>query len=321
MTHNPKETPIIFFGTPDFAAIQLENLLKEAYHVAAVVTAPDKPAGRGLQLRPSAVKQLALRHNIPILQPVSLKDKAFLTQLRSFNAKIFIVIAFRMLPQEVWGIPSLGAFNLHASLLPDYRGAAPINWAIINGETETGLTTFFLNENIDEGNIILQQKLPIHENDTAGDLHDRMAAEAWPLLKETIRQIVAGEASALPQDHAQSIHKAPKLVRENLRINWLLSVDQIRNHIRGLSPRPGAFTEIRHTSGKIDEMRILRASKAESVLDSAAPYQLFVWNKQLLVNHPEGMLRLDEVQLKGKKTLTASEFIKGFRDDGGWKVC
>ncbi len=314
-----KELPIVFFGTPSFAALQLKHLLQRGYKVVAVVTAPDKPAGRGLQLKFSEVKQVAINYNVPLLQPSSLKDPIFLQKLQSFGAQMFIVIAFRMLPEEVWKMPPLGTFNLHASLLPDYRGAAPINWAIINGETETGLTTFLLNERIDEGNIILQDKIIINPDETAGELHDRMAAEAWPLIAQTIQDIWSGEAAYKQQDDSRAVNKAPKITRDHLRINWQNSIAGIRNQIRGLSPKPGAFTIMQHQSGKRDQLKILRASIITDELNNPA-YKLFVLNKQLFISLPDGLLRLDEVQLNGKNVLNASEFIKGFRDDGGWKV-
>jgi methionyl-tRNA formyltransferase len=319
MDNAGKDIPIIFFGTPAFAAVQLDRLLCEGYKIEAVVTAPDKPAGRGLRLRHSEVKQVALRHNVPIFQPYSLKDLSFINEIRLLNAQLFIVIAFRMLPKELWAMPPFGTFNLHASLLPDYRGAAPINWAIINGETETGLTTFFLNEYIDEGNIIMQHRMTIGPDETAGELHDRMIDEAWPLLKQTLDKIAKGCVTTVAQDHSKAIHKAPKLKREHLRINWFGTANEIRNTIRGLSPKPGAYTEIIHQSGKRDELRIFRASLLPK-MHTIEPYRLFVVDKQLLVNHPECMLKLEEVQLKGKNILISSEFVKGFRDDGGWKV-
>ncbi|MBK9291047.1 MAG: methionyl-tRNA formyltransferase [Bacteroidetes bacterium] len=319
MEEKAKQIPLIFFGTPAFAAIQLDHLLSHGYNVRAAVTAPDKPAGRGLKLRQSETKQVALRYQIPVLQPVSLRDPGFQNELKAFGADLFVVIAFRMLPVEVWAMPPMGTFNLHASLLPDYRGAAPINWAIINGETQTGLTTFFLNENIDEGHIILQAPMDILPDETAGELHDRMCTEAWPLLQNTLQMIASGKVSPTPQDHGKALHKAPKLHREHQRIQWHQPLFQIRNLIRGLSPKPGAFTEIQHQSGKSDELRILRANTGPKLTDADA-YRLFVFNKQLIVSHTDGWLYLDEVQLKGKNSLKASEFVKGFRDDGGWKV-
>ena len=314
-----KESRIIFFGTPAFSALQLSRLLENGFNVVAVVTSPDKPAGRGLQIQYSEVKKVASRFHLPILQPVSLKDEGFLNQLRTYEAEVFVVIAFRMLPPEVWKMPILGTFNVHASLLPDYRGAAPINWAIVNGETETGLTTFFLNERIDEGSIILQHKMSIGADETAGELHDRMADEAWPLLQETLRQITTGDLKCLPQDHSKAIHKAPKINRDHLRIVWNKPINQIINQIRGFSPKPGAFTLLLHQSGKNMEMRILKANILSDRLETE-PCKVLVWNKQLVVNHPDGLINLLEVQLPGKNVLKASEFIKGFRDDGGWKV-
>ncbi len=319
MDRKTKETPFVFFGTPAFAAVQLDRLLCEGYNIVAVVTAPDKPAGRGLQLRYSEVKQVALRHNVKLFQPHSLKEPSFIQDIRSLKAEIFIVIAFRMLPKEIWQMPQLGTFNLHASLLPDYRGAAPINWAIINGESESGLTTFLLNEHIDQGKIILQHRISVGHDETAGELHDLMIDEAWPLLQQTLKKIVSGDVAAKIQDHTKAIHQAPKIRREHLKIDWKKTIGEIRNTIRGLSPKPGAYTEIFHKSGRMDEMRIFRAS-ISSLKTEIEPYRLFVSDKQLLVSHPDGILKLEDVQLKDKKVLNASEFIKGFRDDGGWTV-
>ena len=234
-----KDIKIAYFGTPEFAASQLEAILKANYEVAVVVTMPDKPAGRGRKIQYSDVKKTALEHNLPLLQPEKLKDPVFLEQLASYQANLFIVVAFRMLPAVVWQMPELGTFNLHASLLPQYRGAAPINFAIINGETQTGLTTFFLNEEIDKGAVIMREKVNIRPNETAGELHDELMLLGNKVVVETIQKIENGEVSAQPQEELtenQPLKPAPKITKEFCRVDWHLDCQTIYNHIRGLSP-------------------------------------------------------------------------------------
>ena len=249
-----KKIRIAYFGTPEFAASQLDAILKAGYEVAVVVTMPDKPAGRGRKIQYSDVKKTALEHNLPLLQPEKLRDPMFLEQLASFQANLFIVVAFRMLPAVVWQMPELGTFNLHASLLPQYRGAAPINFAIINGETETGLTTFFLNEEIDKGAVIMREKVAIRPDETAGELHDELMVLGNQVVVETIKKIEKGEVCALPQDEmteGQPLKPAPKISKEFCNVDWSQDCQTVYNHIRGLSPYPAAYTSIQSGSGEV----------------------------------------------------------------------
>jgi methionyl-tRNA formyltransferase len=245
---------IVFYGTPEFAVASLQNLVDAGYLISAVVTAPDRLAGRGLRMHFSPVKEYALRHDLLLLQPANLKDPALHDLLRSLEPDLQVVVAFRMLPKEIWSLPSLGTFNLHASLLPQYRGAAPINRALINGETETGVTTFFIDEKIDTGNIIFRQTVTIGSEETAGELHDKLMMAGALLVVKTVNAIESGNAFALPQDELQDIEtrflkKAPKIQKEDCRINWDNEVFEIHNFIRGMSPLPGAFTELVGSDG------------------------------------------------------------------------
>ena len=253
-----KNIKIAYFGTPEFAASQLEAILAAGYEVAVVVTMPDKPAGRGRKIQYSDVKNVALAHELPLLQPERLRDEAFLEQLSSYQADLFIVVAFRMLPAVVWQMPRLGTFNLHASLLPQYRGAAPINFAIINGETETGLTTFFLNEEIDKGAIIMREKVAIRPDESAGELHDELMLLGNTVVVETIKKIESGTVIALPQDElvdSQALKPAPKISKEFCNVDWSQDCLSIYNHIRGLSPYPAAHTRLVSDSGNAIDSR------------------------------------------------------------------
>ncbi|GIV35113.1 MAG: methionyl-tRNA formyltransferase [Chitinophagales bacterium] len=297
---------IVFMGTPEFAVPSLAQLLQAGYDIRAVVTAPDKPAGRGLRVSESAVKKFSLQHQLRVIQPLRLRDEQFLKELTSLQPDLQVVVAFRMLPEPVWSFPPLGTINLHASLLPDYRGAAPINWAIINGEKETGLTTFFIEKEIDTGRIIFQQRMSIGEEETAGELHDRMKIAGAGLVLKTVQAIERGEAPAVPQDPALAIHQAPKLTREMCRIEWTRSANTVFNHIRGLSPYPGAWTLL---DGKI--FKILRAQKQH--VAHAHPPGLFLFqDHELRVAVPDGYILPLEVQLEGKKRLPVGEFLKGY---------
>ncbi|MBL7711490.1 MAG: methionyl-tRNA formyltransferase, partial [Chitinophagaceae bacterium] len=257
---------IVFFGTPEFAVASLAALVAAGLNVVAVVTAPDKPSGRGLQVQGTAVKQYALDQGIPVLQPVRLKDPAFLQQLQELAADLHIVVAFRMLPVAVWDMPPMGTVNVHGSLLPQYRGAAPINWAIINGAAETGVTTFRLKHEIDTGNILLRRAVPILPEDNAGSVHDKLMAAGAELLVETVNGLTAGSLQEIPQDSIEGplVH-APKIFKEDMRIDWSKSADAIINHIRGLSPYPAAFSEL---EGK--NVRIFSAKKEEGKPDIAS---------------------------------------------------
>ena len=252
---NKENLRIVFMGTPEFAVASLDALVKAGYHVVGVVTAPDKPAGRGMKLQESAVKKYAVENNLPVLQPEKLKNPQFLEELKNLKADLQVVVAFRMLPEVVWGMPPMGTINVHGSLLPQYRGAAPINWAIINGEKETGVTTFKLKHEIDTGDILLQDKFPVNENETAGEVHDHMIEVGAQVLVRTVSGLVEGNLKETPQssisDQSSEIKHAPKIFTETCKIDWNKTVDEVHNLIRGLSPFPGAFTFLNDKTLKI----------------------------------------------------------------------
>lgn len=298
---------IVFFGTPQFAVASLEAIIKNHFDVVAVVTAPDKPAGRGMKLQESPVKTFALQHNIPVLQPVKLKDPAFQEELRNFKPDLGVVIAFRMLPESVWNMPKLGTINLHASLLPDYRGAAPINWAIINGESETGVTTFFLKHEIDTGDIIARSSFKISDNMNAGELHDNLMIQGADLMIKTLQMIESGEASPLPQLHSHKNKVAPKIFTEDCKINWHQSGKEIRNRIRGLSPYPAAFSKI----GEI-QIKILSAEFHPGHSDQPGTINTNEKGK-LLIACSDGWMEIKELQPQGKKKMTGKDFMNGYR--------
>ena len=317
------KTRIVYFGTPEFAASQLEAILAAGYEVAAVVTMPDKPAGRGKKIQYSDVKKTALEHGLPLLQPEKLKDPDFLQQLASYQANLFIVVAFRMLPSVVWQMPELGTFNLHASLLPQYRGAAPINFAIINGETETGLTTFFLNEEIDKGAVIMREKVGIRPDETAGELHDELMLLGNKVVVETIRKIENGEASAQPQDELtenQQLKPAPKITKEFCDIDWSLDCKTVYNHIRGLSPYPAAHTRLISENGETVELKVF-ASEIETGKHDFPIGQVVTDNKKhLKVALRDGFIQLTQIQQSGKKAMPIADFLRGKVLDGIWKT-
>jgi len=297
---------IIFMGTPEFAVPSLEILLQHGYPVVAVVTAPDKPAGRGLKVTPSPVKEVALRHGVPVLQPPNLKSPEFQAELRSYNAGLQIVVAFRMLPEAVWNMPPMGTFNLHASLLPQYRGAAPINWAIMHGDTETGLTTFFIRHEIDTGDMLLQEKEPIHDDDTAGTLSERLRHKGAGLVLRTVQMIEAGGYTPAPQPASQALTPAPKLFKEMCEINWDQPTGKLRNFIRGLSPYPAAWTRL---GDKLCKIYLAHAADAPG---TAGPGEYRTDGKTFLhFRTADGWLAIDELQLEGKKRMTAGEFLRG----------
>ncbi len=297
-------------GTPEFALASLEALLDAGCHIVAVVTAPDKPAGRGLKLKESAVKEYALKKGLAVLQPEKLKSPDFLAQLKSLQADLQVVVAFRMLPEQVWNMPPMGTINLHGSLLPQYRGAAPINWAVINGEKETGVTTFKLQHAIDTGNILLQESFPIGENETAGEVHDRMKSIGAALLVKTIKGLADGSLKEIPQPDIPPhlLKHAPKISGDTGRINWQEPVADIHNLIRGLSPFPGAFT---HFDGKL--LKILRAHK-EMHTPVIEPGQYETDKKHFLkFACADGYISIDELQLEGKKKMSIMDFLRGYR--------
>lgn len=298
---------IIFMGTPEFAVPSLEILVENKFNVVAVITAPDKPQGRGQKLVPSPVKQCALHHQLPVLQPTNLKSPQFLEKLKSYQANLQIVVAFRMLPEAVWSMPALGTFNLHASLLPQYRGAAPINWAIINGEEETGVTTFFLKHEIDTGSIIFQEREPILESDDAGTLYDRLMKKGASLVLKTVQAIESGNYPNEPQPALAEVNHAPKIFKETCEINWTKSVSQIINFVRGLSPYPGAWTRLQDKVYKIYKVSpVHEASPSTPVSDWKTDHKTY-----LHVRAANGWVSIDEFQPEGKKRMTLAEFFRG----------
>ncbi|HEY9006653.1 MAG TPA: methionyl-tRNA formyltransferase [Ohtaekwangia sp.] len=298
---------IIFMGTPEFAVPSLQILLKNNIDVVAVVTAPDKPQGRGQKISYSPVKECALQYNIPVLQPTNLKAPEFLETLKSYQATLQIVVAFRMLPEVVWSMPPLGTFNLHASLLPQYRGAAPINWAIINGEKETGISTFFLKHEIDTGSIIYQEREPIHEDDTVGTLYERLMNKGSQLVLKTVRGIEAGNYPSIPQPADVEIKHAPKIFKETCQINWNTPSEAVRNFVRGLNPHPTAWTIIREKNFKI-----FRVSVADKKNTEDTPGTIDTDNKQYLyIKTSNGWVSVDELQPEGKKRMAIQEFFRG----------
>ena len=298
---------IIFMGTPDFAVASLKKLLQGRCNVVAVVTAPDRPSGRGLTLTPSPVKQAAVAANIPVLQPEKLRNPVFLAELGSFEADLQVVVAFRMLPEVVWAMPRIGTFNLHGSKLPQYRGAAPINWVIINGEMETGVTTFFIEKEIDTGQMIFQETEPINPDDTAGTLHDRLMELGANLVLKTVEAIADGQYPRTPQPESAEMKPAPKLHRETTEINWNQPAAAIRNFVRGLSPYPTAWTVINDKTYKIYAATIANESPM-----LAEPGQAFTDHKtKLLVRAEDGWLSITELQAEGKRRMAISDFLRG----------
>lgn len=303
---------IVFMGTPEFAVASLDALVKAGCNIVAVVTAPDKAAGRGLHLQQSAVKKYAVEKGLKVLQPEKLKNPEFISELKSLNADLQIVVAFRMLPEVVWSMPPMGSVNLHGSLLPQYRGAAPINWAVINGETETGVTTFKLKHEIDTGDILLQQSFPIGENETAGEVHDRMKEIGAQLLVKTVQQLAAGVLAEKPQTSNQQpatpLKHAPKIFTETCKIDFAKTADEVHNLVRGLSPFPGAFCSL---NGKT--LKIFRTEKEVSNPD-IEPGQYKTDEKTFLkFACSNGYISVTELQLEGKKKMNIEDFLRGYR--------
>ncbi len=305
-----RELRIVFMGTPDFAVQSLKAIIEGGFQVVGVVTAPDKPAGRGRKLQQSAVKKYAEAQELPLLQPVNLKDPEFLNQLKQWKANVQVVVAFRMLPAIVWQLPEYGTFNLHASLLPQYRGAAPINWAIINGETQTGVSTFFIDEKIDTGAMILQEEVAIQPEESAGSLHDRLMVTGAQLVVRTLEQIKTGTITTTPQPSDGSLKSAYKLNRDNTRIDWNKSLDEIHNHIRGLSPYPTAWTELQNNTEPVI-MKIYQARK-EMAAHRLEPGQIIQEERAAKVAVAGGFIYLEEIQLPGKRKMKIKEFLNGF---------
>jgi methionyl-tRNA formyltransferase len=315
---------IVFMGTPEFAVASLEALVKAKCNIVGVITAPDKPAGRGMKMTESAVKKYAVRHHLKVLQPEKLKNLEFLEELRSLNADLQIVVAFRMLPESVWNMPPLGTINLHGSLLPQYRGAAPINWAVINGEKETGVTTFKLKHEIDTGNILIQESFPVDENETAGDVHDKMKEIGARVLVETVKGIADGTLEESPQSivdnplnaeidsplttHNSPLKHAPKIFTETCNIDWRRSITEIYNLIRGLSPFPCAFTELGDKT-----IKIFRGEKELSLPTSKPGRWESDGKTYLKFAAKDGYILLKDIQLEGKKRMLIEDFLRGYR--------
>lgn len=306
-----KELRIVFIGTPDFAVESLDALIKANKNVVAVITAPDRKAGRGRKLNESAVKKYAIQHEIPVLQPTNLKSQSFLNELAEFKADLQIVVAFRMLPEAVWDMPPLGTFNLHASLLPNYRGAAPINWAIINGEKETGVSTFFLKHKIDTGDIIFQEKVSIENEETAGSLHDKLMKIGGGLVLKTVNAIEV-EDYALTSQHETTVKEAPKIFKEDCKIDWNQSAEKIDRLIRGLSPYPTAWCTI--SSEKEEKKFNLKLFKSAILQPNSELNvgEISVLNGRIMIGCGDGILQISELQLEGKKRMLSKDLLNGF---------
>lgn len=304
-----KDLRIVFMGTPDFAVTILKSLVESTYNIVGVITAPDKPSGRGRKLNESAVKKYAVDQNLKVLQPTNLKKEAFLTELKELNADLQIVVAFRMLPKVVWNMPSLGTFNLHASLLPDYRGAAPIHWAIINGEQKTGVTTFFIDDKIDTGEVILQKETAIREDETVGELHNTLMHLGADLVIETVDLIASGDVTTSKQPELEE-KIAPKLYPDNCKIDWSDPVDIVYNKIRGLNPFPTAWTNLKNGNDVI----MAKIYAVEKILEphNLIPGKIIVTKKELKVAAKNGFIRVLEIKLSGKKKMDAISLVNGF---------
>lgn len=310
-----KDLRIVFFGTPEFAVESLKALVEGGYNVVGVVTVPDKPAGRGRHLLESDVKQYAVSQGLHVMQPVKLKDEEFVNELRSLDAHLFIVIAFRMLPEVVWGMPPMGTFNLHASLLPKYRGAAPINWAVMNGDKTTGVTTFFLKHEIDTGDVIEQRSIEIGRKDNVGVVYDRLMMMGAGMVLNTVDNIVAGQVKPIPQDEMLTAGEeptpAPKIFKETCRIDWTRSAEEIYNHVRGLSPYPAAWTTLVDDEGKESVIKVYETGEPEAA-QGLVPGTIKADGKTMRVACADGWLQIVSLQLAGKKRMDADAFMRGF---------
>lgn len=314
---------IVYMGTPEFAVEPLRCLVEGGYNIAGVITMPDKPAGRGHKVQFSPVKQYALEHGLPLLQPEKLKDETFVEALRALNADLQIVVAFRMLPEVVWNMPRLGTFNLHASLLPQYRGAAPINWAVINGDTETGITTFFLKHEIDTGEVIQQVRVPIADTDNVGIVHDKLMILGGRLVVETVDAIIAGKVKPVPQEEMAvvgELRPAPKIFKDTCRIDWNMPVKRIYDFIRGLSPYPAAWTELVQPDGTVVVLKIFETEKMEQP-HRFSPGTLQTDGKTYIrISGTDGWISVRALQLPGKKRLKTDELLRGFKLTEDYKV-
>jgi methionyl-tRNA formyltransferase len=314
-----KTLRIVFMGTPEFAVHSLDKIAQSHHQLQAVVTAPDKPAGRGRKLQKSAVKKYAEENSLTLWQPEKLRAPEFIAKLTNLQPDLIVVVAFRMLPEVVWRIPHIGTINLHASLLPQYRGAAPINWAIINGERESGVTTFFINDEIDTGSILLQSKLPIAADETAGTLHDKLMHVGADLVLETLNGLAEGQLKSIPQKDSADLKRAPKLFRDDCRIDWNQQGIQIERHIRGLSPFPGAFTIVQ--SGELaGQLKILEATFVATHPEHA-PGTLFFKGKEAHVSVPDGYLNITQMQAQGKRRMHTSDVYNGLQNNQMSALC
>jgi methionyl-tRNA formyltransferase len=311
-----KNLRLVFMGTPDFAVASLAMLVEKGYNVAGVVTAPDKPAGRGQKLQQSAVKTYAVQHNLPVLQPEKLKDENFLSELKLLNPDLQIVVAFRMLPEVVWKLPRLGTFNLHGSLLPRYRGAAPLNWAIMNGDKESGVTTFLLKQEIDTGNILYREKVPVSHDTTVGELHDQLMEIGANLVIKTVDALAEGVAVPIPQENLEidpdRLH-APKIFKEDCRLDWNNNIEKNHNKVRGLSPYPAAWTELSAPAKENISLKIFRTTPEKSHHPVVPGTILSDHKKWMKIACTDGYLLVTDLQLAGKKRMGIEEFLRGFQ--------
>lgn len=310
---------VVFMGTPEFAAICLDRIIESHHEVVGVVTVPDKPAGRGQKLSQSAVAKLAIEKNIPLFQPEKLRNPEFIDALKNLQADVFVVVAFRMLPKDVWQIPARGTFNLHASLLPQYRGAAPINWAIMNGETETGVTTFLIDEKIDTGNILLKKSTPITDDENVGTLHDRLAEIGKEVIIQTLDGLEKDELVAQPQENPAELKTAYKIFKEDCQIDWSDSLTNIHNKIRGLSPYPAAWTIFQHGEDK-KTFKIYKGRIEEGQTSEENWNQIEFSNTEIKLILKDGFYIIEEIQPEGKKRMPAKDFINGLKEKSGWKL-
>ena len=310
MNSEKKLPSLVFFGTPEFARYCLETLLEAGFPVQGVVTAPDRKAGRGKEVRISAVKSLATAKGLPLLQPTNLKDPEFITKLKSFEADVQIVVAFRMLPKVIWDLPKLGTINLHASLLPNYRGAAPINWVLMEGEPKTGVTTFLINEQIDTGAILQQREIEIAPADDAGILHDKLLRLGAPLIVETLKDISTSDLIPRKQQFKGNEKDAPKLTPENTELDWTAPLERIANQVRGLSPYPGAWS-VFENKGKSVRIKIYKA-QILPVSHNYTPKKVIIQENQILIAHTQGFLNCLEIQLPNKKRMPAKALLNGY---------
>lgn len=313
-----KSPRIVYMGTPDFAVTVLDAVLAAGYNVVGVVTVPDRQTGRGLKVTYSPVKEYALANNLPLLQPEKLRDPQFQADLQAWQADIFVVVAFRMLPQSVWAMPPMGTFNLHASLLPQYRGAAPINWAIINGEKETGVTTFLLNEHIDEGSLLMQERTPITPEDTAETLHDRLADMGSRLVVSTLRGLAEGSLQGRPQEVSDQLRPAPKIFKADCAINWNLPGKKIVDFVRGLSPYPAATMQMIDDKGNTQQFKVYEVAFEEAPNTEVGALTSDQKNYQK-VSVSDGYIHILSLQMSGKRRITIQEFLRGYNTND-WKL-